>query len=166
MTSRLDEAYEDLTYLRQYSLESGLYQRVIEADNKLQNQIEEKVLSKISAIKPNSIKVPNNGKLKSNVVCISEGKLDVSEKLKKELTLADFTGKYKTEEVTYIEGFATVIYGVTANSAVGTEVDQSAISSEKIEELEVASYLAMYKLNSDPIDKKQLFHLLFQSNCL
>ena len=85
MASRLEEAYIDLTYLSQYSLGSGLYQRVTEADTKLQYQISERALSKLNGIDVKDIKVPNNGKLKSNVVCVSEGDPNISEKVKKEL---------------------------------------------------------------------------------
>ena len=156
MASRLEEAYIDLTYLSQYSLGSGLYQRVTEADTKLQYQISERALSKLNGIDVKDIKVPNNGKLKSNVVCVSEGDPNISEKVKKELTLNDFTSTMEEEKVTYVKGFAEVIFGETASVEKEKEVEESlkkatwvdfsTVPSDELEsqikEVELATYLA------------------------
>ena len=151
LLTRLEKAYDDLSYLSQYALYTGLSMRLQEVDIKLQVDIENNAVSKLNAINLKDIKVPNNGKLKSKIVNISDGNPCISEKVKKELTFTDFTSTIKEEKVSYIQGFASVIWGKTAKEEVGDEVgeslkevpglDQSQIEPEQIREMELATYM-------------------------
>ena len=145
MTSILEKGMLDLENIRKYGVDSGLYWRVREADRKLYEKLQKKVVEKFSLIKIEDIKVPNNKGLEIVTVGLKEGSPHISKREKKELTLADFASSIKKEEVTYMDGFAEVIFGEQASIETQKEVlenvknaggiDQTKVSEEQLPEM-------------------------------